>query len=71
MLLECGEVVTVEGGAFQPLDGAEEEDLLGDGRAIRADDVDLDGVRPVPVAADRRGGGEILVGEQPGQGLPQ
>jgi MFS family permease len=39
--MESGQVVPVEGRLLQPLDGADEEELLGNGGAVRPDDVDL------------------------------
>jgi hypothetical protein len=48
--LERYEVVVVELACLQPLDRAEEQQLIGDGFPVSADDVDLDVVAARPVA---------------------
>ncbi|MEV6404171.1 Scr1 family TA system antitoxin-like transcriptional regulator [Streptomyces bobili] len=50
VLVQCGEIVTVEGRVLQPLDRSEEEQSLGHRLAVGTDQVDLD-VRVIPFRA--------------------
>ena len=69
MAEEGCEVVPVEGGLLQPLDGADEQQFLGDRSAVRTHDIDLYVVGTGPVAAHRTSRGQVAVGQQPCQSL--
>lgn len=63
--MESRQVVPVEGCLLQPLDGADEEQLLGNGSAVRSYDIDLDVVGTGPVAAQGGGSGQPAIGQSP------
>ncbi|GAA4139210.1 hypothetical protein GCM10022285_37160 [Streptomyces tunisiensis] len=60
----------VEGSLLQPLDGADEEQFLGDGSTVGPHEIDLDVIGTGPVTAHHASRGQPAVGEHPRQGFP-